>query len=321
MTRLLVVGMPRSGTTWAARILAAAVGTEAVDEPDNHFVSPYAYRAKRQLGQGSYPRLRPGDTAPAYERLWQAAFALGDGRAAGRRDVRARRRLARELLHRQSADHVARTLTHSERARPALRAAELLATPAPSPPPGAVVVKSVYAALSLEWVEALCSPLVVVVLRHPLNVVSSWLEMDWLGDDLLATLAPRFREELAARYDAPRPTHAWSPLEQAAWIAGALTSVLADLESTQTRAVVSHERLCEDPETGFRRITDSLGVGWSPAAAGLLHDLDRPGRGYETARVAAQLGDVWRSRLSREQVAQARAVLRAFPAAASAKPR
>jgi hypothetical protein len=316
MTRVLVVGMPRSGTTWVGRILAAALGAEALDEPDNHFVSPYAYRAKRELGQGSYPKLDAGDAAQAYELLWRAAFESGGGRAGTRLPARARRRLSRVLLHREGADHVTRTLTHSERPHAGLRAAAILAVPdRPASAAEAVVVKSVYAALSVEWITALCAPLVVVVLRDPLNVLSSWLELKWLDDDVLGALSPPFREELASRYGAPLPTDSWSPVEQGAWLAGALTSVLADLgERPAARAVVSHEHLCVDPEAGFRAVVDGLGLEWDKEAARLLDELNRPGRGYETARIAEGLQDVWRSRLSPEQVREARAVLEHFPA-------
>lgn len=314
---MLVVGVPRSGTTWVGRILAAALGTEALDEPDNHFVSPYAYRVKRRLGQGNYPRLRHGDEAPEFGTLWQRAFALETTRRGSGALGRARRLLSRHLLQRERPEHVTRTLIHSDRPRLGLRLAELCAVPEQPPARAqAVVVKSVYSALSLEWVAALCAPRVVIVLRNPLNVLSSWLEMNWLDDDVLETLAAPLQEELAMRYRAPMPSADWSAIARAAWLSGALTSTLSDLGALPgARMVVTHEQLCRAPQAGFRSLVDGFDLDWNPKAERLLTELNRPGRGYETTRIAEGLEDAWRTRLSAEQVRDARSVLVHFPAA------
>jgi len=315
MNRVLVVGVPRSGTTWVGSVLAAALETKLLDEPDNHFVAPYAFKAKRRLGQGNYPRLRIGDEAPQYESLWRYAFALKT-RTASRISSRARHRLSRVLLQREQPDHVNRTLMRKKRPHAGLRAAEWLASPEqPQRESDTVVVKSVYAALSLEWVTALCTPLVVVVLRNPLNVLSSWFELNWLWNDVLETLASPIIEELAARYRVPLPSEDWSRIERAAWLSGALTSVLADLgDEPGARTVLTHEWLCRTPREGFRAVVDGFGLEWNPQADRLLAELNRPGRGYDIARIAEELEAVWRTRLSPEQISEARSVLEHFPA-------
>ncbi len=73
--RVLVAGIPRSGTTWVGRVLGQARGACYVHEPDNHLVRPQAWWVKRRLG--AYPRLLPGQPAPDYERLFRVAFAGG----------------------------------------------------------------------------------------------------------------------------------------------------------------------------------------------------------------------------------------------------
>jgi hypothetical protein len=42
-----------------------------------------------------------------------------------------------------------------------------------------LVVKTVHAPLAVEWVYAQKSPRVLVVTRHPLNVVASWLDLGY----------------------------------------------------------------------------------------------------------------------------------------------
>lgn len=313
--RVLVVGMPRSGTTWVGRVLAAALGTELLDEPDNHFVSPYAFRVKRRLEQGSYPRLRANDDAPEYASLWNRAFGI---EANGLRlpAMEARRRISRELLQRTKPTDVTRAIAGTMRPRVALHIAERLAVPEQPPAHArAVVVKSVYAALAVEWIGARCAPRVVVVLRHPLNVLSSWVELGWLVDDPLEPLEARLRLELAQRYGTPSPSTRWSRLERAAWLAGALTSALGDLGDVPgQRVLVTHESLSQSREEGFHRIVSELELGWDPRATRLLSDLDRPGGGFDTTRVSGDVEHAWRARLSPVQVREARSILDAFPA-------
>ena len=73
--RVLVAGLPRSGTTWVGEVLGRTAGARYLHEPDNHLLRPEAWWAKRRLGP--YPELDPGDDAADYERLWALAFAGG----------------------------------------------------------------------------------------------------------------------------------------------------------------------------------------------------------------------------------------------------
>ena len=311
MRRILVTGIPRSGTTWAGRVLATGLGLLQVEEPDNHFVVPYAFRAKRLLGQGNYPRPRSDDRADAYALLWRTAFTparCGPGTVAA-----GRRRLGRLLLQRERPDHVSRSLTATERPGLGLRAAELLATPEqPRGEADGVVVKSVHAALALDWIAALCEPQIVVVLRDPLNAISSWQELGWLQDDVLTTLATPFQDELAARYGVPTPPPGAPAITRAAWLAGALTAALGDAGRTPGRTVVNHDDLYRAPREGFRELAKHLGLPWNARGDELLEALNRPGSGYEPARAAEELDDVWRSRLSESDARYACEVLRGF---------
>ena len=74
MTRVLILGVPRSGTTWSGRALGATEGTAYVNEPDG-FADPYAFRV--MLAHGEHPAIAPTEAARDYERLWEGAFAGG----------------------------------------------------------------------------------------------------------------------------------------------------------------------------------------------------------------------------------------------------
>ena len=182
--RLLVVGFPRSGTTWIGQGLAACTGWWYVSEPDNHWAEPYALRAKMTLGRGGfYPPIEDFDTPPGgaeYERLWVAAFGLDDpGSAPSRSRVlarRIRRGSGRLLLQRWGGPHAVRqALLFSGGTSARIEVARRIATPS-RPRHGAnpVIVKSVYALLSAAWISRRCRAKVCVVLRDPRSVIACW---------------------------------------------------------------------------------------------------------------------------------------------------
>lgn len=73
MNRILVVGVPRSGSTWLASMLAATPGSFAVLEPDNPYWHPEAEPVRKLLG--TYAVLGPGERAPEYQSLWDGVFS------------------------------------------------------------------------------------------------------------------------------------------------------------------------------------------------------------------------------------------------------
>lgn len=313
MQRLLVVGVPRSGTTWVANVLARAAGASYLEEPDNHFRFAHAFAAKRRLGMREYPLLAPGETGARtewLERLWRRAFTPAPVGAVSR----ARRRAANRLVRVAGARTVSNTLAGAPRP-PSLRAAETLAVPETAAPGGCLVVKSVYAPLCAEWVAGAHDVEVAVVIRNPLNVLSSWIALDWLdpdGPEALSTLDPAAVELLRSRFGAPPPPP--GALPRATWLIGMLTCALEDAAARNPSwRRVEHEQLCAAPHDAFPSLAAGVRLPWSARGDALLDAENRPGRGYETARVAAELRDAWRARLDEEQVREIRAVLDALP--------
>ncbi len=201
---VLIVGLPRSGTTWTVRVLASAAGTTRVSEPDNEDKYPSALHGKRKVGR--YPVLATGDRAPEYRRLWEWALS---GAREGRRE-----NLARRFLGPGDVDRI-----HDGRMDAMARVASVLARD-PAPVPGGigarVIAKSIHAQLAVEWLTSEFDLDVLVLLRHPANVLASWMEVQ-LKDARNSTLERR--GEVRTRYldrwgvGPPGP----DPLEQMCW--------------------------------------------------------------------------------------------------------
>ncbi len=104
------------------------------------------------------------------------------------------------------------------------------------------------------------------------------------------------------------------PLQRLAWQVGVFISALESaVQRNPGWLAVSHEALCADPPGGFKGLCAGLGVPWTGEAAGFLAASDRPGKGLETRRVAAEQPSNWSRQLSAAQVDEAVGVLSAFP--------
>lgn len=308
--RVLVAGIPRSGTTWVGRVLGQAGGARYVHEPDNHLVRPEAWWAKRELG--SYPCLVPGQAAPDYERLFRVAFAGGARPSLLYTWARA--------LHRYVPRRELQALLEPGES-PGVgsrRLARDVAVPrSPSHGSDHVVVKSIFCARSLEWLAERFEPAVVVVERHPFSVIGSWAELGWsafLDADPVAVAECR----AAFGVDAPRIGSSW--VDRAAWHFGFLSARLGRSRARHPNwQVVAHETLCADPEAGFEELCDRLGLPFGARARRFLLASNRPGKGYSTNRVwAEQLGGA--RRLSPTEQERVSEILSQFAARPPVRP-
>lgn len=299
---IVIAGLPRSGTTWTMRALGSMPGSVRIPEPDNEDKYPPAIHAKHKLGR--YPCLVPGQQARAYRKLW--AWILS-GTAEHWRSLQARR-----VLGPGAADRI----FEGRMDVTTWAAATLSRNPRPGPgASGPVVVKSIHAQLSLEWIAEEFDITPLVLLRHPANVLASWMEVQ-LKDGRNSTLEmrPEVRTRYADRWQVPPPGD--DPIEKMSWRIGLL---IAALEEALVRHpewhVRTHEQLCTDSVATFRTLFADLGLEWGDASEKFLIDNDTPGEGFETRRVAAEQSGSWQRRLDDAQLATLRRTLSRFPIA------
>jgi len=312
MTRVLILGVPRSGTTWSGRALGATEGTAYVNEPDG-FVDPYAFRI--MLAHGEHPAIAPGTPAPDYERLWRGAFE------GGRPANTARDRAARFLYARTPVE-ARRAARASHDLPPRLRAVRRLATPLVAAP-GArhVVVKTVLACLSAEWLaQHAADARVVYVERHAYNVLSSWRDLGFVRDGREYGRVAAWAED---RWGVARPDDAGPHLALQAFFYGVLTAALRETAAAHPEWVrTTHEHLCVDSGARFAELATALGLEWGPRAAAFVTESDltdtaeaatATDRPFRTRRATAEQPDRWRERLSVEERSIIDTTLATFP--------
>lgn len=300
---LVLAGMPRSGTTWTMRVLAADPSLYALMEPDNEARSAPAIWAKRHTGR--YPVLRPGDRDGANHWLWSWVM---DGAPQSRRLDAARLllRAVRPEEHRRF---------YQGRPAPLMRLAGIMgARPRHQPVPALagkrLLVKTVYVPLAVEWLASEFDVDVLVLFRHPGNVLASWISLDLPDRFVRLDEHPDIRRQVdQGRMPPPGP----DPFERLVWQVGVLSLALEEAAGHHPTWVVrTHEELCIDPSATFQRLYAELGLTWNEQAQRYLAENDRPGEGFPTQRVASDQGDGWKSRLTPVQIDTMQRVLSQF---------
>ena len=297
--RILLAGVARSGTSWLSRAMAATPGTVHYYEPDNVDADPTGQRPIGRSGFGPYPIIDPSDDGGQFRGLWDAAFA-------------GRLPRVQQTTKGVKLNAVRAVMRLPEAVRePFISVGAKVLTSLPGKPQR-VVIKSIYSTFSLEWLVNRYDPRVVVIQRHPLNVVSSWRELKIPGFDL--TTRPALLERYRDRFSGPLVVSDASKLTRIAWQVGLLTTALGDaLDRHSEWLLVDHEQLCEDPKLGIREVVERTGLPWSEDVSRFLDESNRPGDGLKPQRITKDQPTRWKNRLSDCEVDEIRSVLDRFP--------
>ena len=302
---LVLAGAPRSGTTWTMRVLEGDPSLLPLMEPDNESRSAPAIWGKRRSGR--FPVLRPGDHDAGLQWLWSWIL---DG--APQSD---RLKLSAPLL--RAVRPGGRRRFYQGRTSPLMQLAGLAGARPPHQPVPALdghrlLVKTVHIPLAVEWLASEFDIDVLVLLRHPGNVLASWISLDLNDQFARLDRQPAIRHRIDDLGTIPPP--GTDPLERLVWQIGVLTLGLEEAAAAHPGWVVrTHEELCIEPVAQFRRLYAQLGLTWTEAAEEYLSKNDRPGEGFPTQRVASDQPDAWKTRLSPAQADTLRRVLSRFP--------
>jgi hypothetical protein len=279
--------MPRSGTTWVGRALYAGGEVGYLNEPFNLATSPGTTRVPVDHW---YPYI----TAENEDAVLEPLADLLDFRYPLARELR-RCRTRVDLSH---TIKMWRSFQYGRNRRP--------------------LVKEPHAVFSAEWFATRLGSEVVITVRHPAAVVSSWKRLNWnfefahlldqpaLMDDLLDP----FRREMEAALD---PSGAL--IDRIALLWRVVYETVARFEERSLGFhVVRHEDLSVEPVDGYRRLYDSLGLTLTPAAKTAILAASSSGNPKETrvenpheTRLDSRANlENWRRRLATDERARIR---------------
>jgi hypothetical protein len=299
---LLIAGIPRSGSTWTQLILSSDPSTLLVMEPDSETKSAPAIWAKRRLGR--YPVLTPGERDADYEKLWRWVLA---GAPRGRRLETAER--VRKIALKEWRWYVQGRWTPTMRL-----AGQLGRKPRDQPVPAMrdhrLLVKSVHAAMSVEWLATTFDLEVLVLLRHPAAVLASWQSLGLPEHFARLERVPEVRQR-CEEWGVPLPGP--DELEHTVWLLGVLLTSLEQAARHSGFLLRTHEQMCLSPAAEFRSLYGELGLEWTDRTDAALEGSNRPGQGWSVERVAKDQPDLWKTRLSPATVDVMQRVLAPFP--------
>ena len=288
------------------RALTADPSVSLVDEPDNEGQTVSAIWAKRRLGR--YPVLMDDVEDERYRHLWDWAT----------RGAPSTRRLVAAGWLLNGVPHAARARYYQGRWSPRMRVAGMLGAHPPlgrvaTGPPGRLLVKSVHAPLALEWLTRTYDFDVLVLLRHPANVLASWIDLDLTDQFARVEDHPAIRRRIDST-SSSIPPRGDDPVGRMVGMIGLLTLALEEAAVRHPSWTVRvHEELCLDPLLQFRRLFEDLGLPWAVEVEEFLVANDRPGSGFAVSRVASDAPEAWKTRLTTEQVETLQRVLAGFP--------
>jgi hypothetical protein len=174
-----------------------------------------------------------------------------------------------------------------------------------------IVVKSVHAPLALEWIRQRFNPEVLVVRRHPYNVLASRLELGFKPGPRDVRSSGEFARKA---WDVEPVAPDDPPLLQEAFHLGVLLLALNDAVDRHPEwQVVRHEELCAEPVVGLSDVAARLGLEWTAQAEAFVRESNKSGTGYATNRIAEEQPERWRRRLKPEQLSTIDSALARLP--------
>lgn len=300
---VLVIGVPRSGTTWLCEVLRLGREHEVVFEPDNEKTSWLGWRLKRHLPR--FPTLAPGDTDQRFGLLWDYAFRGPHARALTSRGATSPLRLfpqrAERALERKENEAAAGGPHRLVEGQPLLDSLMFGGRRKTAPR----IVKSVHIPFCAEWVVRESAPAkVVVIFRHPYGVIASMRRMamhdSFRGGSLLRHLTQSerglVRECLGQN---GRPTD----LKPIALMVLKMYQHLEDAAARHSDwTVIEFENLCAAPVESFHSLFERIGISWRDDIEAGIESMNRSGTGFSAHRVASQQIHGWKRELSSEEI-------------------
>lgn len=301
---IFIAGLPRSGTTWVANILGSAHGVRLLKEPDNEKYSfigrqwkqslhrfPYASSSQEQNRQiiefyqsifnGKYPA-NQSVVNHALNRVFRHTASNNEGHI-----LRKELRLAQEQGRFSSKKNLTSFLFRLTSDNWASYSRQ--------------VVKSVHAGLCLSLIADHFDPWIVLLFRHPANIIASSLELDIKDAD--RGLINRLEVQSVLEDYSDDIQRLEDPLSKMGFQIG-LFYYLWEQEIVKHPSCIirTHEDLCVDPVARFEDLFNALDLPWNKTIANTIQTMNKPGKGLKTFRVLEDLNNKWKRVLNNEQI-------------------
>ncbi|MCK4387230.1 MAG: sulfotransferase [Dehalococcoidia bacterium] len=269
---ILILSLPRSGSSWVGEILGSAGNALYLSEP--------IAQSDLTLGRSQDTAFDPSDPPPAYKRFADRAFC---GLPTFPKWLVLRKPNQWSLFER-----------HYRR----------------------LVIKEVKP-LACGWLLKRYNPRVIFLVRHPMAVALSYLNLGWT--DIHIEKAPLASRGLANTFLSHWEQHLKSVTDfwdQHGTMQGALLrSILDSLIDYPDQTIVLYEQLCADPIKSFQNLFTFAGLSWDGTIERLITKTSSSSdnnKEYGTSRDSRSMVNAWKGKVSDEEVKRLRAAFMKF---------
>jgi hypothetical protein len=316
---ILIVGVPRGGTTWAANILAQTPGTVYIHEPGNERTSFLGYLNKMQSHR--MPYLNQSHSDPKYYQLFDQAFNKLFPSAntqinkiafkfSGLNPRKVEKLIQKKIENIRRLGEVGQLNTHKvsytifkNLLYPDVKVFDNKRR----------IIKSVHSGLAIEFLKNYFDFRLVIVFRHPANVIASYLQLKSEDGSRDIFEQPDLKNDFLQPY-LDRIKELESPLSLMGFQIAIFyyyweNTVLKNGDTL----VLQHEDLCVQTEEKFRRIFKSLDLEWNDKVVSYIQRNNKEGEGYQINRIAKNELDKWKKKLTPAQIKEIQKGYRILP--------
>lgn len=294
---ILLTGIPRSGTTWLAKILTANGEMDYVHEPDNETHTYSALYYKRNMPR--FPFIKENEPRQNYYKLFHHAFnepyfgihSFSNKVLFG---------LARFNKENVQENLVSCGYNPSKKFYPVMGIYPLL--PKESKRGSKRLVKSVHCILALEYLLKKFNVTPIIILRHPASIISSYIDMNNIDMDVGLYRRMDFMQWLFGK-GIPDHTNLKTPESLAGYQVALFYKAINNIaETIKSLHLVFYENMLEKTIEKIKDLYDSLDLQYTEEVGKFIQQQNKKGEGYETSRIAEKQKDIWKERLSDSQI-------------------
>ncbi len=182
--------------------------------------------------------------------------------------------------------------------------------------PGRVVIKDINTCMALAWTYQHIRPHIIIVMRHPCGVASSWFRMNWTeirGIQRLLNQSRLMEDYLNPfEYLLKGAQDFWQKIG-AYW--GAVYYVMLQQQQKQPHwIVIQHEKLCRDSIGQYRKLFSELNLSWTAETDNMLNTSTKRHSNlpYVPERISSQEPDKWKAEMNHWQIEYVREFVKPF---------
>ncbi|MGM0478088.1 MAG: sulfotransferase [Bacteroidota bacterium] len=293
--KIILFGLPRSGTTWLSELLSCDNNFRLVHEPDNEANSFLGLVFKAGLHR--YPYFNQTATDENYKKLFSLAlnFTIHENSSIGNK-------LCFKLSGMNMQKVQENLSNYGTGYKNPSKLWEVMANTFVKGKKSNrdVIVKSVHGFLSIPFLIRALDFTPVFIFRNPLNIYSSYVTLNMPDQDRKLY----DRHQLLEDFNIP----SINPGERdAAFIAGYQIGgfykvIQAYCDQFSSIVAIDYEDLMTSPEVKVPPIFDQLGIPYSKDTEKFMLSKFKRGAGYETNRTPENQLQVYKKRLSKNEI-------------------